>query len=131
DLFSSQALLQRTEGEGAAGFAGLVFGTGFSAAGWTPAGQPARRRRYICVAPGHNFAVENHSIWQAGKDVGKFGERFCDFVPGAREDSYFAICTMRLGADAVVLVFYQSVLEIAERFFRRCCRAGQHETQRM
>ena len=36
-----------------------------------------------------------------------------------------------LGADAVVLVFHQSVLEIAERLLRRFRRAGQHETQGM
>ena len=118
DLLSSQALLQRAERKGAAGSGDLLFGDAFSAAGGTPAGQPAGRRRYIFVAPGHDFAVENHVVRQTGQRVRQFGEGFGDLVAGAREDSHFAAGTVRLGADAVVFVFYQGVFEIAESFLR-------------
>ena len=45
--------------------------------------------------------------------------------------SYFAFRTVRLRADAIILVFDEAFCKIAERLFGRFSRAGQHESQGM
>ena len=85
----------------------------------------------LVVTPGDDLAVENYLVRELAQRRDQFGKRRSYFVEGAREQPHLPAAAMRLGANAVVLVLDQGVLEILECLVGVGRRAGQHEADGM
>src|SRR5262249_21006544 len=69
------------------------------------------------VLESHDFAVENHFIFEIARRVRKLGKLLSHSTQIARERFHPFCAPMRLGANAVKLVFHED-----DRFLSRGCR---------
>ena len=107
DFFPPKALLECAEGKGAS---------------WN-----ARVTRI----PRDDFAVQDRIFRQPAKGHWQFRKGLRDFIASSRKNTDFTPADMRLGADAIVLVFNRCILKIAQGFFGRFDRARKHEVDGM
>ncbi len=100
----------------------------------------------VRMLPRDDFAIQNHIAGKPTQRSNEFRKRCRHFVQRAREQPHLSLphranrgrggdpgsaTAMRLRANAVVLVFDLSVLEILKRFLGVGRRTGQHEPDGM
>ena len=110
DFFPAEALLERAEGQGLEPRA--------------PAFHPNSTRR---------FRRRESRLSRQGPPsaTGNSGNDSRYFIASARKNADFTPADVRLGADAIVLIFNRRILKIAQRLFGRFDRARQHEVDGM